>query len=96
MGEIAERLADKVIVTDDNPRTERAEQIRSEIIAKCPSAIEIGDRIEAIEYAISHLEKGDILVLAGKGHETGQKIGDTIIPMNDIDEARRLLKKYSD
>ena len=96
MGEIAERLADKVIVTDDNPRTERAEQIRSEVIAKCPSAIEIGDRIEAIEYAISHLEKGDILVLAGKGHETGQKIGDTIIPMNDIDEARRLLKKYSD
>ena len=95
MGEIAEKLADKIVVTDDNPRTENAAQIRSEIIAKCPSAIEIGDRIEAIEYAISRLEKGDMLILAGKGHETGQKIGDKIIPMNDIEEARKVLKKYN-
>lgn len=94
MGEIAEKLADKIVVTDDNPRTEQAAQIRSEIIAKCPDAVEIGDRIEAIEYAISHLEKGDMLVLAGKGHETGQKIGDKVIPMNDIEEAKKLLKKY--
>lgn len=94
MGAIAENLADKIVVTDDNPRTEDARQIRKEIIAKCPSAVEIGDRIKAIEYAISHLEEGDMLVLAGKGHETGQKIGNTIIPMNDIDEAKKLLKKY--
>ena len=91
MGEIAAKLADKVVITDDNPRSEDAAQIRKEIIAKCPQAIEIGDRIKAIEYAISHLESGDMLVLAGKGHETGQKIGDTIIPMNDIIEAKRIL-----
>ena len=91
MGEIAERLADCVIVTDDNPRSEQPAQIRSEILQKCPKALEIGDRIEAIEYAISHLQAGDMLVLAGKGHETGQKIGDTVIPMNDIVEAKRIL-----
>lgn len=91
MGEIAAQLADKIIITDDNPRSEDAAQIRKEIIAKCPNAVEIGDRIKAIEYAISHLESGDMLVLAGKGHETGQKIGDTIIPMNDIIEAKRIL-----
>ena len=94
MGEIAEKLADKIVVTDDNPRSEDAKQIRKEIIVKCPSAVEIGDRIKAIEYAIAHLEKGDMLVLAGKGHETGQKIGETVIPMNDIDEAKKILKKY--
>ena len=91
MGEIAANLADKIVITDDNPRSEDAAQIRKEIIAKCPQAVEIGDRIKAIEYAISHLQSGDMLVLAGKGHETGQKIGDTTIPMNDIAEAKRIL-----
>jgi len=94
MGEIAARLADCVIVTDDNPRSEQPEQIRREIMQKCPDATEIGDRIKAIEYAIAHLQSGDMLVLAGKGHETGQKIGNTIIPMNDIVEAKRILATY--
>ena len=91
MGDIAARLADKIVITDDNPRSEDAAQIRKEIMAKCPHAVEIGDRVKAIEYAISHLQSGDMLVLAGKGHETGQKIGDTTIPMNDINEAKRIL-----
>ena len=91
MGEIAAQLADKVVITDDNPRTEDAAQIRREIMAKCPHAVEIGDRIKAIEYAISQLQSGDMLVLAGKSHETGQKIGDTTIPMSDINEAKRIL-----
>lgn len=95
MGKIARELADKIIVTDDNPRSEDAAQIRREIMAECPEAKEIGDRIQAIEYAISHLKTGDMLVLAGKGHETGQKIGNTVIPMNDIAEAEKLLAKYS-
>lgn len=95
MGKIARELADKIIVTDDNPRSEDAAQIRREIMAECPEAKEIGDRIQAIEYAVSHLQTGDMLVLAGKGHETGQKIGNTVIPMNDIAEAERLLAKYS-
>lgn len=95
MGRIASELADKIVVTDDNPRTEDAVQIRREILAECPEAQEIGDRIAAIEYAISHLQTGDMLVLAGKGHETGQKIGNIVIPMNDIAEAERLLAKYS-
>lgn len=94
MGKIAHDLADRIVITDDNPRTEDAAQIRREIMAECPEAKEIGDRIEAIEYAVSRLEKGDMLVLAGKGHETGQKIGDTVIPMNDIVEAKKLLEKY--
>lgn len=94
MGKIAHDLADMIVVTDDNPRSENAAQIRSEIIAACPNAKEIGDRIKAIEYAVAGLEKGDMLVLAGKGHETGQKIGDRLIPMNDIAEAKRLLELY--
>lgn len=94
MGKIAEKLADCVVVTDDNPRSENPEQIRREILNECPKAIEIGDRIKAIEYAIEHLQSGDMLVLAGKGHETGQKIGDTIIPMNDIVEARKVIQKH--
>lgn len=95
MGEIAHNLADKIIITDDNPRSEDGKQIRKEIMVKCPDAVSIGDRIEAIEYAISHLDKDDMLVIAGKGHETGQKIGDTEIPMNDIVEAKRLIEKYN-
>lgn len=94
MGEIADRLADEIVVTDDNPRSENPEAIRAQILAKCPRARNIGDRIAAIDFAVSELQKGDILILAGKGHETGQKIGDRIIPMNDIEEARKAIKKY--
>ncbi len=87
MGEIAAKLADRVIVTDDNPRTENADFIRSEIMTACPDAEEIGDRKKAIKEAIKALKPNDVLVIAGKGHETGQKIGDTIHHFNDTEEA---------
>ena len=87
MGEIAHRLADAVIVTDDNPRTEVAAEIRREILAGSSDAVEIGDRAEAIRTAIAGLGAGDILVIAGKGHEAGQVVGTTTHPFNDRDEA---------
>ncbi len=93
MGKIARELADKIVVTDDNPRTENAAEIRRQIRAECPDAAEIGDRIEAINYAVSRLEAGDMLVIAGKGHENGQKIGNQIIPMNDRDEAIKAISR---
>ena len=77
MGEVAGRLADVAIVTDDNPRTEDAAAIRAEVLAAVPGAIEIGDRRLAIETAISGLSKGDVLLIAGKGHEDYQIIGTT-------------------
>ena len=83
MGEIAARLADAVYVTDDNPRSESASAIRAEVMKGCPQATEIGDRAEAIETAMRSLEKGDVLVVAGKGHETGQIIGDRKIHFSD-------------
>jgi UDP-N-acetylmuramoyl-L-alanyl-D-glutamate--2,6-diaminopimelate ligase len=87
MGAVAVRLADRVIVTDDNPRTEVAATIRAEILKGCPDATEIGDRAEAIRAGISALSEGDVLVVAGKGHESGQIVGDTIHPFSDRDEA---------
>lgn len=83
MGQIAESKADIVIVTDDNPRSEDAASIRSEILAAAPSAQEIGDRAEAISSAVQLLGKGDVVVVAGKGHETGQIVGDTVLPFSD-------------
>ena len=78
MGEIASRLADLVIVTDDNPRTENAAAVRKEIIAACDmiKTVEIADRRVAIKKALEMLQVGDILILAGKGHEKYQIIGD--------------------
>lgn len=87
MGEIAEKLADHVIVTDDNPRSEDPALIRKAILEKCPSAREIADRGEAIRIAIQGLQQGDTLLIAGKGHETGQIIGDTIVPFSDQETA---------
>lgn len=95
MGRIARELADRAVVTDDNPRTEDAAEIRRQILCECPDAAEIGDRVEAINYAVSRLEKGDMLVIAGKGHENGQKIGDRIIPMNDLEEAAKAIARLS-
>jgi UDP-N-acetylmuramoyl-L-alanyl-D-glutamate--2,6-diaminopimelate ligase len=83
MGAIAEKLADCVVVTDDNPRTEEPAAIRAAILAAAPGAIEIGDRREAIGAAISKLRRGDVLLIAGKGHETGQIIGKQILPFSD-------------
>ncbi len=83
MGGIAEALADGVIVTDDNPRSEDAAAIRKAILAAAPHAREIDDRAAAIAAAVAGLQAGDVLVVAGKGHESGQIIGDRIIPFSD-------------
>jgi UDP-N-acetylmuramoyl-L-alanyl-D-glutamate--2,6-diaminopimelate ligase len=83
MGEIATRLADVAILTDDNPRTEDAAEIRRQVLAGGPSAIEIGDRGRAIREAVRMLMAGDVLVVAGKGHETGQIVGKTTLPFSD-------------
>ncbi|MCO5065388.1 MAG: UDP-N-acetylmuramoyl-L-alanyl-D-glutamate--2,6-diaminopimelate ligase [Rhizobiaceae bacterium] len=91
MGEIATRLADIAIVTDDNPRSEVAADIRSAIMAAAPGAIEIGDRREAIREAVSMLKSGDTLIVAGKGHEEGQTIGAQTFPFSDHEELRKAL-----
>jgi UDP-N-acetylmuramoyl-L-alanyl-D-glutamate--2,6-diaminopimelate ligase len=83
MGAVAARAADVAIVTDDNPRSEDPATIRAEIRAACPASLEIGDRAEAIATAIGQLEQGDVLVVAGKGHETGQTVGQKVIPFSD-------------
>ncbi|MDR3289826.1 MAG: UDP-N-acetylmuramoyl-L-alanyl-D-glutamate--2,6-diaminopimelate ligase [Rickettsiales bacterium] len=85
MGQIANELADFVIVTDDNPRTEIAEVIRSEIMTGCPNALNIENRKVAIEKAIDDLQPKDILVLAGKGHENYTIIGKEIIPFDEFE-----------
>jgi UDP-N-acetylmuramoyl-L-alanyl-D-glutamate--2,6-diaminopimelate ligase len=83
MGAVAASGADVVIVTDDNPRSEDPAAIRAAIMTACPGAQEIGDRALAIAKAIDALEAGDVLVVAGKGHETGQTVGKTVIPFSD-------------
>jgi UDP-N-acetylmuramoyl-L-alanyl-D-glutamate--2,6-diaminopimelate ligase len=83
MGAIATDNADSVIVTDDNPRSEKPEAIRAAILAEAKGACEIGDRAEAIRTAIAGLQSGDALLIAGKGHETGQIVGDKILPFSD-------------
>jgi len=88
MGKIAARLADRVYVTDDNPRSEDAAAIRAEIMAGCPGATEIGDRGAAIRTAVEALGTGDVLLVAGKGHEEGQKIGKEVFPFSDHEAAR--------
>jgi UDP-N-acetylmuramoyl-L-alanyl-D-glutamate--2,6-diaminopimelate ligase len=85
MGAAAVEKADVAIVTDDNPRGEEPAQIRREILAAAPGAAEIGDRGEAIAQAIAMLRRGDVLLVAGKGHETGQTVGTTVIPFSDHD-----------
>jgi UDP-N-acetylmuramoyl-L-alanyl-D-glutamate--2,6-diaminopimelate ligase len=83
MGKIADDLADVIIVTDDNPRHEDPSFIRAQIMAKSPRAVEVEDRRDAIATAIAGLSQGDVLLIAGKGHETGQLIKDTIVPFDD-------------
>jgi UDP-N-acetylmuramoyl-L-alanyl-D-glutamate--2,6-diaminopimelate ligase len=85
MGAIAAENADEVIITDDNPRSENPAAIRAAILAAAKGAKEIGDRTEAIGNAIASLKKGDVLLIAGKGHETGQTIGDRVLPFSDHD-----------
>ncbi len=95
MGAVASEKADRVIVTDDNPRGEDAAAIRAAIIAAAHGAAEIGDRREAIRRAIADLRAGDVLLIAGKGHETGQIIGDRVIPFSDHEAVATALKELA-
>ncbi|MEO3385507.1 UDP-N-acetylmuramoyl-L-alanyl-D-glutamate--2,6-diaminopimelate ligase [Mesorhizobium sp. CAU 1741] len=95
MGEIATRLADVVIVTDDNPRSEEPASIRAAIMAAAPQGIEIGDRRLAIREAVSMLGAGDTLIVAGKGHEEGQTVGDATLPFSDHQEVRAALRELA-
>jgi UDP-N-acetylmuramoyl-L-alanyl-D-glutamate--2,6-diaminopimelate ligase len=95
MGAVAAKLADVVIVTDDNPRTEDPAAIRKMILAAAPAAQEIGDRAAAIAAGVEMLRQGDALLIAGKGHETGQIVGREIIPFSDQSEALKALKERS-
>jgi UDP-N-acetylmuramoyl-L-alanyl-D-glutamate--2,6-diaminopimelate ligase len=95
MGAIAAAKADRVIVTDDNPRSEDAAAIRAAIVAAARGATEIGDRREAIRRAIADLRPGDVLLIAGKGHETGQIIGDRIVPFSDHETVATALKELA-
>lgn len=88
MGEAAARGADVVIVTDDNPRTEDAAAIRREVLKGAPNATEIGDRRAAIRAAIGQAGPTDIVLIAGKGHEQGQIVGDLVLPFDDVTVAR--------
>ncbi len=87
MGAAAASAADVLFVTDDNPRSEDPAKIRAAILAACPEATEIGDRAEAILTAVDALQAGDALLVAGKGHETGQIVGDDILPFDDAEQA---------
>ncbi len=95
MGNIAAALADTIIITDDNPRTENAEFIRSEVQAGAPQAVVVADRRSAIAQALRSAGAGDIVLIAGKGHETGQTIGTVVHPFNDGDVARGLLQEMA-
>jgi UDP-N-acetylmuramoyl-L-alanyl-D-glutamate--2,6-diaminopimelate ligase len=88
MGLIAEAMADRVIVTDDNPRGEDPAIIRAAILSKAPEATEIGDRRDAIGAAIAEARADDIVLIAGKGHETGQIVRDRVLPFDDVHVAR--------
>jgi len=91
MGEIAARLSDRAIVTDDNPRSEDPASIRAEVLAAAPGASDIGDRAQAIRDGLTGLGEGDVLLVAGKGHETGQIVGDEVRPFDDREQLRAAL-----
>lgn len=88
MGAVAKAQADFVIVTDDNPRSEAPEAIRAQIHAACSGALDIADRKRAIQTALKNATEGDIILIAGKGHERGQIIADRVIPFSDLEVAR--------
>jgi UDP-N-acetylmuramoyl-L-alanyl-D-glutamate--2,6-diaminopimelate ligase len=91
MGHIASTGADQVFVTDDNPRTEDAASIRAAIIAACPAAIEIAGRDKAIAAALASVGSSDVLLIAGKGHETVQLVGNESLPFDDAAIASHLM-----
>lgn len=91
MGQAATELSDRVIVTDDNPRSEDPALIRAAALTGAPGATEIGDRAQAIRDAIKHLGDGDVALIAGKGHETGQIVGDEVLPFSDLAISREII-----
>jgi UDP-N-acetylmuramoyl-L-alanyl-D-glutamate--2,6-diaminopimelate ligase len=93
MGQVAYELADDVIITDDNPRSEEPSLIRAQALVGCPNAVDVGDRAKAIDLAINRLQTGDVLIVAGKGPETGQTIKGEVKPFNDADEIRRAVQE---
>ena len=95
MGEIAGRLADVAIVTDDNPRSEDPAAIRKAVREGCPDAQEIGDRRRAIQHAVGLMREGDVVVIAGKGHEQGQIVGGVTHPFDDATEAAEALRIHA-
>lgn len=95
MGEIAGRLADYAIVTDDNPRSEDPAAIRAQVRAGCPDAVEIGDRAGAIHHAVEMMRDGDVVVIAGKGHEQGQIVGGVTHPFDDVSVASEALSLHA-
>ena len=92
MGAVAVDKSDVAIVTDDNPRSEEPAEIRREILAAAPGAMEIPGRGTAVAQAIAGLGEGDVLLIAGKGHETGQIVKGTIIPYSDHDAVAAALR----
>jgi UDP-N-acetylmuramoyl-L-alanyl-D-glutamate--2,6-diaminopimelate ligase len=95
MGAIAAEKADRIVVTDDNPRSEDPAAIRRAIMAEAKGASEIGDRREAIARSIAELAAGDVLLIAGKGHESGQIIGDKVLPFSDHEAVATALKEIT-
>ncbi len=93
MGKAANQLADGITVTDDNPRSENPAVIRKAILSACPRGKEVADRRQAIYAALKELEAGDILVIAGKGHEKTQTVGDKVMPFDDAQVAREGVKE---
>ena len=96
MGKIAAELADHIIITDDNPRHENPADIRQMILSACPNAREIADRADAIAYAVKNAHGDDMILIAGKGHETTQTIKDRVMPFNDAQVAVHAIEKYYD
>jgi UDP-N-acetylmuramyl tripeptide synthase len=90
---VAVEKAEVAIVTDDNPRSEEPAEIRRQILAAAPGAIEVSGRALAVAKAIADLKQGDILLIAGKGHETGQVVKGTVIPYSDHDAVDAALKE---
>ena len=93
MGKAAAEFADLAIITDDNPRSENPAPIRAAIRQAAPDAMDIGDRRKAIETGLSAMEPDDLFIIAGKGHETGQIVGDTTLPFDDSEEAQRAAQR---
>lgn len=93
MGQAAAQYADHVIVTDDNPRGENPSDIRDQVMVGCESADNIGDRDQAIKHGVAMLQNGDVLLVAGKGHEQGQVIGDQTIPFDDLSITKTYMKQ---